>query len=135
MMIIRVDDGAVELPPDIVRNGWVMSFSNWTSTAFLGMSGYSPKERDIRSLTVGTNNANCQASVGKSRFPSLRIGSDLKKKNAAPTMSRPYEEEMVCAMADLPTPAGPCSHKIRSGAFGSAIHVCILCKTFLRVPG
>ena len=77
----------------------------------------------------------CQANVGKRRFPLLRAGSDLKKKNAAATFSHPYECEIVCAMADFPTPAGACSQKIRWGVLGLSIQVCICFNTLSRVPG
>src|ERR1700759_2213353 len=77
----------------------------------------------------------CQAKVGKRRFPLLRAGSDLKKKNVPAIFSRPYEYEIVCAMADFPTPAGPYSQKIRSGVLGLSIQLRICFNTLSRVPG
>src|ERR1700760_4099929 len=79
--------------------------------------------------------ASCQANVGKRRFPLLRAGSDLKKKKVAATLSRLYKYEIVWAMADFPTPAGPCSQRIRLGVLELSTQARMYFNTLSLVQG
>jgi hypothetical protein len=94
----------------------------------------SSRARAICSPAPGMTLASCQASVGNSRFLLLRVESD-RKKNVATTLSRPHVRAISCAMADLPTPAGPCSQRIFSAVSGLSTQSRICFRMASRVPG